>query len=252
MVKIVKEIAEWKEIKRSLGHSSLGFVPTMGALHKGHVSLMERSVRENDYTLASIFVNPTQFNDPSDLENYPETLTDDIKKLEEAGVDFLFLPNKEMMYPDGYRYIITENSLSRKFCGAHRPGHFDGVLSIVMKLLNIAGAGKCYMGEKDWQQYLLIKGMAEAFFMKTEIVPCPLIREEDGLAYSSRNALLTPDERKKAPLLYQILSSGKELNEMEELLNKEGFKVDYLERFEERILIAAFLGKVRLIDNVQG
>lgn len=253
MVKVVESISEWREIFESeiKGKKRLGFVPTMGALHKAHISLVERSIRENDLTVTSIFLNPTQFNDPNDLKNYPKTFDRDRELLEEAGCDYIFLPNREMMYPDDYRYILSETDLSNKFCGAHRPGHFDGVLTVVMKLLNIISADSAYFGEKDWQQYKLIKGMADAFFMQTSIIPCPLIRESDGLAYSSRNALLTKEHRELAPNFYRVLSSGKSIIEMKDELESLGFTIDYIEADENRLLAAVILGEVRLIDNVE-
>lgn len=253
MIKIIENIKDWKEIytKEIKGNKTLGFVPTMGALHKGHMSLIKRSVKENDVTICSIFVNPTQFNDSNDLKNYPITLDNDKKLLEKEGCDYIFLPNKEMVYPDNYKYKVSESDLSNSLCGAHRPGHFDGVLTVVLKLLNIIEANNAYFGEKDWQQYRLIKGMADAFFLNTKIIPCKLIREDDGLAYSSRNSLLTNNHRIIAPKLYKTISSGKSIKSMIKELESYGFIVDYIEEHEGRILAAANLGEVRLIDNVQ-
>lgn len=253
MVKVVESIDDWIDIFNNeiRGKKSLGFVPTMGALHKAHISLVKRSIEENDVTVTSIFLNPTQFNDPNDLKNYPKTFDSDRALLEEVGCDYIFLPNREMMYPDDYTYVISEKLLSNRFCGAHRPGHFDGVLTVVMKLLNVISSDRAYFGEKDWQQYKLIKGMADAFFMKTQIIPCPLIREDDGLAYSSRNALLTPEHRVLAPSFYRVLSSGNSINVMKEELEQLGFTIDYIEEDDDRLLAAVILGEVRLIDNVQ-
>jgi pantoate--beta-alanine ligase len=231
------------------GPATLGFVPTMGALHAGHISLIERSRRENDFTLVSIFVNPTQFNDPKDLEKYPRTFESDLKMLEEAGADFLLYPDYNSLYPDHYRYKLQENELSRHLCGAHRPGHFDGVLSVVMKLLNIAGADRAYFGEKDYQQYLLIRGMAEAFFLRTRVIGCPTLREEDGLAMSSRNILLSPAERQQAVRFPEILNSPASLEEARKKLEEAGFAVDYVEECFARRFGAVRLGAVRLIDN---
>jgi len=229
---------------------SLGFVPTMGALHPGHLSLVERSVRENDRTVVSIFVNPTQFDDPGDLERYPRDFETDQRRLEDAGVDVLFFPEAREIYADDYRYRITEGELSRVLEGAHRDGHFDGVLTVVMKLLGIVGPDRAYFGEKDRQQYELIAGMAEAFFLDAEIVPCPLIRESDGLAMSSRNSLLTPGERTIAPRFHRVLSGGGDVISMKAALEAD-FNVDYVERRDGRVLGAVRLGKVRLIDNVR-
>mgnify|MGYP001549440651 CR=1 FL=1 len=255
MVKDINTIAEWKQVLAKLraAGQTIGFVPTMGALHRGHRSLVEQSVSENDVTVVSIFVNPTQFNDPNDLKNYPMTLEADRSLLEASKADYIYLPERQQLYPKDYRYKVIETELSQRFCGAHRPGHFDGVLSVVMKLLNIIEADRSYFGEKDWQQYLLIKGMAEAFFLNTAIIPCPLIREADGLAYSSRNKLLTAEQRKLAPEFHEVLNSGISINEMRTILESKGFEVDYIEMDSEnnRILGAVILGKVRLIDNVK-
>lgn len=253
MVKIVTSIDDWnniynKEIKES---KSLGFVPTMGALHKGHISLIKRSVSENDITICSIFVNHTQFDDQNDLKNYPITLEADKELLDKAGCDYIFLPNRDMIYPDDYNYKVSEKNLSSKFCGSYRDGHFDGVLTVVLKLLNIIRAKNAYFGEKDWQQYILIKKMTQALFLQYNIVPCKLIREDDGLAYSSRNKHLTTEERKIAPNLYRVLSSTKTIQEMKDELKSLDFEVDYLEIMDDRLLVAASLGKVRLIDNVK-
>lgn len=253
MTKVVIKINEWEKIRNSdsMRNKSIGFVPTMGALHEGHLSLLRKSIEENNITVVSIFVNPTQFNDKNDFENYPVTFDSDLEKLEAEGVDYLFYPDYKEMYNDDFKYEVNEKELSKILCGAHRPGHFTGVLTIVMKLLNIIKPDKAYFGEKDYQQYLLIKGMAEAFFMDCEIVPLPLIREEDGLAISSRNKLLTEDERKLAPKFYQWLSSGKSIDEIKQGLKNDGFIIDYIEEIDNRRFGAVHLGKVRLIDNVK-
>ena len=252
-VKILENIEEWNEIYNTQikGKKSLGFVPTMGALHIGHKSLITRSVAENDLTICSIFVNPTQFNDENDLKNYPITIDEDIKLLESEGCDYLFLPNKKMIYPDDYTFKLSESNYSKLYCGAHREGHFDGVLTVVLKLLNITRCDNAYFGEKDWQQYKLIKGMAEALFLPTKIIPCSLIREDDGLAFSSRNKNLTKEQRAIAPNFYRLLSSNKPISQIEKELTTLGFRVDYIEADENRLLAAAYLGEVRLIDNVQ-
>ncbi len=253
MTRVFKSIKEWSEFRMSeeLKNNSIGFVPTMGALHAGHVSLFTRSVTENDKTVVSIFVNPTQFNDPDDLKNYPRTFETDLAKLENAGVDYLIYPGYNELYNDNFNYEVNEKQLSTKFCGAHRPGHFTGVLTVVMKLLNIARAKRAYFGEKDYQQYNLIEGMADAFFMDTEIIACPIVREEDGLAMSSRNTLLSNGQHKLAPKFFEHLSSSESINEIKVNLEKDGFKVDYIEELNNRRLGAVYLGKVRLIDNVE-
>ncbi|MDO8803255.1 MAG: pantoate--beta-alanine ligase [Elusimicrobiota bacterium] len=249
----VKGTAKWLKLRTSLlfAGKTVGFVPTMGALHAGHLSLLRRAKRENDLAVASIFVNPAQFNDPRDLERYPRTLAEDIKKLEAERTDFLLLPSAGDMYPDGYRYRLSETNDSKVLCGAHRPGHFEGVLTVVLKLLNLVRADRAYFGEKDYQQYHLIKGMAEAFFTGTSIVPCPIMREPDGLAMSSRNLLLEPGERKLAPALYKALRSPARPAGIKKRLAALGFEPEYVEERWGRRFAAAKLGKVRLIDNVQ-
>lgn len=253
MPKIIKQINDWKKIRNSdaLKNKSIGFVPTMGALHEGHLSLMRKSIEENDITVVSIFVNPTQFNDKNDFNNYPKTIESDLQKLENAGIDYLFYPDYKEIYNDDFKYEVSEKELSKILCGANRPGHFTGVLTIVMKLLNIIKPDKSYFGEKDYQQYQLIKGMAEAFFLDCEIVPLPMIREEDGLAISSRNKLLTEDERKLAPKFYQWLNSNNSIDEIKKGLAMNGFEVEYIEEIDNRRFGAVHLGKVRLIDNVE-
>ena len=206
---------------------------------------------QNAVTIVSIFVNPTQFDQAADLEKYPNTLEQDLQHLEQLGVDAVFLPTFENMYPDQYAYQVTEHQLSKQFCGAHRPGHLDGVLSVVMKLLNLVQANRAYFGEKDYQQLTLIQGMVKAFFMDTEIIPCPIVREADGLAMSSRNLRLTPIQRKVAPMLYQaLIDQDSDLDEKQQWLSSKGFEVDYLEVMNGRLLAAASLGDIRLIDNV--
>ena len=177
---------------------SLGFVATMGALHAGHESLIARSLAENDATVVSIFLNPTQFNNAADLTAYPDRRTEDEAVLRRLGVPYLFRPTRDDLYADDYRYRVSEHPFSKELCGRHRQGHFDGVLSVVMKLLNIIRADQAYFGEKDYQQLLLVRGMVDAFFIPTEIVPCPTIREHDGLALSSRNFRLSPEDRARA------------------------------------------------------
>jgi pantoate--beta-alanine ligase len=252
-MKIFKDFSEWRKHRDTL-NETLGFVPTMGALHDGHLELVRRSRAENKLTAVSIYVNPTQFNDPKDFEKYPNTFEADQTKLREAGADFLIYPTYEQMYADGFRYFVDESSFSLDLCGKSRPGHFKGVLTVVMKLLNGVRPDHAYFGEKDYQQFKLIEGMAEAFFLKAKIVGCPTVREKDGLAMSSRNLRLTHEQREIAPVLYREISaakkSGEDLMAVGARLAKAGFKVDYLERKGDRLFVAAFLGDVRLIDNV--
>lgn len=229
---------------------SLALVPTMGALHAGHLSLVAAAKQRNEVVMVSIFINPTQFNQASDLAQYPQTLAADLLQLNEAGVDAVFLPDVDMIYPDDYQYQLTEKSLSQRYCGAHRPGHFDGVLTVVMKLFNLVKPNQAYFGEKDYQQLALLKGMVAAFFLDVEIIACPIMREADGLAMSSRNVRLSADARKLAPQLYATLKDNSSLSEKRHQLNQSGFDVDYLEVMHDRLLVAASLDGVRLIDNV--
>jgi len=254
-VKIIESIAELADVRRACSASTTGFVPTMGALHDGHLSLLARARAGNEQAWASIFVNPAQFNERADLASYPRPLDEDLAKLRTAGCDLVFLPRAEDMYPDGYRYRVTENDLSLRFCGAGRPGHFDGVLTVVLKLLMLVRPTRAYFGEKDYQQLRLVEGMARAFFLDTEIVPCPLLREADGLAMSSRNRLLTPAERARAPELHRLLAesvaAGRAPEEAGDALAHAGFDVEYVADHEQRRLAAVRLGQVRLIDNVE-
>jgi pantoate--beta-alanine ligase len=230
---------------------SVGFVPTMGALHAGHLSLMERARRETDRLVVSIFVNPTQYDDPADLERYPRPFDADVASCERIGVDLVLAPDDHELYPDDFHFRVSESAFSRELEGAHRSGHFDGVLTVVLKLLNIVRAQRAYFGEKDWQQLLLVRDLSAAFFLDTEIVACPTVREADGLAMSSRNALLTPGQRATAPTLYRVLAAGGPVDEMRRRLGEAGFEVDYVERRGDRVLAAVRLGNVRLIDNVR-
>jgi len=230
---------------------SIGFVPTMGALHAGHLSLIEMARNENDRVVVSIFVNPTQYDNPRDLERYPRTLVADTQRAEAAGADLIFNPNAGDIYHDDYRFRVTETGFSRELEGAHREGHFDGVLTVVFKLLNLVQADRAYFGEKDWQQLQLVRDMAAAFFHPTEIVAGPIIREADGLAMSSRNIHLSVEERELAPEFHRILRSGSSTEEISGRLVDAGFDVDYVAKRGDRILGAVRLGKVRLIDNVR-
>lgn len=248
--KVIRDLAEWRALRKKWAGRTVGFVPTMGALHDGHASLLRRAKEENDFVVLSVYVNPTQFNDPKDLETYPATLERDVEVAGLAGVDVVLVPTYPQIYPDGYTYRVTESERSLELEGAHRPGHFDGVLTVVMKLLNLVGATKAYFGEKDHQQLSLVKGMTEAFFIPTEIVPCATLRERDGLAMSSRNVKLTPDDRKLAPRFAAALTEAPTVVEARERLAKDGFEVDYVEDVNGRRYGAVRLGNVRLIDNV--
>ncbi len=250
MIKVFKTPKELMAWRKSL-NKTVGFVPTMGALHEGHGELLNQARKNNEIVVLSIFVNPTQFNDVNDLNKYPKTWDSDLALAQAHSVDAIFYPNYEDLYPDQYKYKVTENDLSETLEGEHRPGHFDGVLSVVMKLLNIVSANKAYFGEKDYQQLSLIQGMASAFFMSTEIVPVSTVREQDGLAKSSRNRRLSPEERAIAPKIYEIITTLKTTDDCIHALKQQGFNVDYVKDVEGRRFVAAKLGEVRLIDNVK-
>lgn len=256
---IFSNLQDWIKLRRELqSHTtfgstkkSIGFVPTMGALHDGHRSLLIRSRSENDVSVLSIYLNPTQFDNKEDLKNYPKSFEADYQVACLADVDFILMPTFNEIYPDDYKYKIVESDFSQKLCGAHRPGHFEGMLTVVMKLLNIANADRAYFGEKDYQQLQLIRGMANAFFMPTEIVGCSTVREADGLAMSSRNKNLSPQSRNLAAHLHRTIISCATTDEARANLLDEGFEIDYIEDLHERRFAAVKIDGVRLIDNVK-
>lgn len=250
-MQIFRKLEEWFEYRDGIAEGPVGFVPTMGALHQGHISLLERSRKENAVSVLSIYVNPTQFNKPEDLDAYPITFDEDCEKAKAAGVDAILAPTYDEIYPDGYRYKVIETDISKQLDGEFRPGHFDGVLTVVMKLFQIVQPDRAYFGEKDYQQLLLINQMVNVFFLPVEVVPCPTVRESDGLAMSSRNVRLTPAQRKIAPELYRALVDCKTEVEAKARLESAGFSVDYIHDMGARRFGAATLGSVRLIDNVQ-
>jgi pantoate--beta-alanine ligase len=271
-----QEARDWLAEKHSAG-KSLGFVPTMGALHDGHIALVERAVRENDLSAVSIFVNPIQFNNPEDLEKYPRTLEKDLEMLEKAGCDMVFIPTPEGMYPEAVQEKYHFGALEEVMEGALRPGHFNGVAVVVKRLFEMIRPQRAYFGEKDFQQLRIIQQLVMGESIPVEIVPCPIVRETDGLAMSSRNRRLSPEERKHAPAIYEILRWAKTMagkvpvdqlcREAEARLNAvPGMKTEYFILAETDTLqaihtwdegkkgIAAFvalwLGEVRLIDNM--
>jgi pantoate--beta-alanine ligase len=251
-LKVFHSIQEFRKFRAGISPEvSVGFVPTMGALHAGHASLIQQSALENDLTVLSIFVNPTQFNNPDDLKKYPRTWESDLSTAKKAGANLILAPNYEEIYADSYRFQISEKEFSKKLCGAHRPGHFEGVLTVVMKLLQIVAANKAYFGEKDYQQFKLIQELSAAFFLDTEIIPCPTRREADGLAMSSRNVRLSDEGRKNAPLIYKTLTEAKDFQIAKTLLAQNRIELEYLEEHYGRRFIAANIDGVRLIDNVQ-
>ena len=189
---------------------SVGLVPTMGALHEGHASLVRRSVKDNDVTVVSVFVNPTQFNDQNDLTRYPRTLEADCQLLEDCKADYVLAPAVEEMYPTPDNRQFEYPPVSTVMEGAHRPGHFNGVCQVVSRLFYIVRPDRAYFGEKDWQQIAVVKAMVRHLQLPVQIVECPIVREEDGLAKSSRNTLLVPDERAIAPTIYKALKGSTE------------------------------------------
>ncbi len=248
-MKIYKKLYEFIQLRSQL-NVRIGFVPTMGALHEGHLSLIERARKENDYVAVSIYVNPTQFNNQEDFQKYPSTLEDDLKLLEELKVNAVLLPDYESLYPDKFETYVDETVDSKILCGQYREGHFKGVLSVVIKLLNIVRPNACYMGEKDFQQLHLIQKMCHSLFIPTQIVACPTVREADGLAMSSRNKRLTATAREKAPMIYKLLNSELPNEEVINQLKTAGFDVEYVENHWGRRFAAASIDGVRLIDNV--
>ena len=255
---------------------SIGFVPTMGALHKGHLSLVERAGKENDLVIVSIFVNPNQFNDPKDLKNYPRTLDNDLSLLSTLKCDYIFSPDVAEIYPVPDTRKFNFGDLETVMEGHFRPGHFNGVAQVVSKLFDIINPDRAYFGLKDFQQYSILKNMVRMLNLPVTIVPCDIIREDDGLAMSSRNVLLTREHREAAPRIYAILkearteASGFSPNELKlRVINAinavPSLKVEYFEIVNELTLqsisswdqpgikvgcVAVFAGSVRLIDNI--
>ena len=272
----IVDIQRFVKEKHNLG-LKVGFVPTMGALHEGHLSLINRAKNDNDIVVSSVFVNPIQFNNPTDLEKYPRTPELDIEKLKNAGCDAVFMPSVEEMYPEKVEDHYDFGDLERVMEGACRPGHFNGVAIVVRKLFEIVNPDKAYFGEKDFQQLAIIKKMVCNLNMGLEIVPCPIIRENDGLAMSSRNVRLNEEERAIAPKIFATLNdavskkdsmSPAEMREyaLAKYAEIKEFDVEYVEITDEinlqsinnwnecehaRIFVALQLGPVRLIDNVR-
>ncbi|MCH9813662.1 MAG: pantoate--beta-alanine ligase [Epsilonproteobacteria bacterium] len=261
-----------REYRKSC-QESVGFVPTMGALHEGHITLIKQSVKENSKTVVSIFVNPTQFLEGEDLEDYPRKIEADLKICELAGVDALFLPTIDAMYEKDELSIIAPKTKGFVLEGFHRPSHFDGVLQVVLKLLNITTPTRAYFGKKDAQQLFMIQNMVKHLFLNVEIVPCEIVRETDGLALSSRNVYLTPKEREKALSLSKSLKYATKMimnnNKKSEDIKSEMLsilketQVEYVEIVDHQfnrlkeveigntiILVATFVGTTRLIDNI--
>lgn len=243
-------LAGWTARRWVLDGRRIGFVPTMGALHHGHGSLVERCRAENDIVVVTIFVNPPQFNDPKDLERYPRTLDQDLALLESLGTDEVIMPSAPEMYPQGYGFRIEPRSEDLVLEGEYRRGFIQGVLTVVLKLLNLVRPDRAYFGEKDYQQLQVVTGMAREFIVPTEIIPCVTVREESGLAMSSRNTLLSQEGRNRAACLFRALTTAVSCDAARATLEAEGFVVEYVEERWARRLAAVHLEGVRLIDNV--
>jgi len=278
-MKILKTITETHSYLNSLRdeNKSIGFVPTMGALHQGHLELLSRSKKENEASVCSIFVNPIQFNNPEDLKKYPRTIESDIEKLKSVYCDVLFVPDVQEMYPEDNKKQYDFGLLEKVMEGKFRPGHFNGVAVVVKLLFDIIEPNRAYFGEKDFQQLAIINAMVKQENLKIEIVPCAIVREKDGLAMSSRNVRLTSKEREIAPIIYKTLDSVKNkknkqsIQELSDWAKSElnmipGMEVEYFEIVNTENLqaiksfddsqhsvacVATYLGDVRLIDNIR-
>ena len=273
----VPRIAQDSCKKHILRGRSVGFVPTMGALHDGHITLVRRAKMENDVVVVSIFLNPLQFGPAEDLDKYPRDIEGDIRKLRDEDIDILFLPDNSLMYPQGFSTHIDIGGLSEKLCGKSRPGHFRGVATVVAKLFNIVSPTRAYFGQKDFQQTVIIKRMGRDLNFDADIIVCPIIREQDGLAMSSRNAYLDSEQRIAASTLYQCLSrasdavkSGVRSGEQIRGLMRDSLSavslisgIDYASVFDPETLeevdeiekeallaVAVRIGNTRLIDNI--
>ncbi len=272
IVEVQKQIEQLRQ-----GNKSIGFVPTMGALHKGHISLVEQCKNSCDYTVVSIFVNPTQFNDKEDLRRYPRMPEKDCEMLENAGCNIVFLPTEEEVYPTPDTRVFEFGELDKVMEGAFRPGHFNGVAQVVSRLFDIIKPNKAFFGQKDFQQLAIIQNMVQQLAMPVNIIPCPIVREADGLAMSSRNMLLATEQRMAAPNIYQALQEAQGLakeqtpNEVKERVTKHinsnnELKTEYVELVNAHTLqpvstwndadhiqlcVAVRVGKIRLIDNIQ-
>jgi pantoate--beta-alanine ligase len=268
-----KEIEEYLLQLRRAGKTT-GFVATMGALHQGHLSLIQQAQRSNDVVICSIFVNPTQFNDPADLEKYPRPIADDIQKLEQAGCDILFNPGVNEIYAEHEQWHLNIGELEHLLEGKFRPGHYQGVTQVVYKLFNIIKPDAAYFGQKDYQQVMVISKMVQLLNMPVKLVMCPILREPDGLAMSSRNIHLTADDRKHSLILSKTLNWVKDnfnsdkMHEIkaaaeQQIKNEPGVELEYFEIVDGDTLhpanqntknivalVAARVGKTRLIDNM--
>ena len=274
-MQIIDNIQAMQEIGNNWSAGKkIGFVPTMGYFHQGHLSLVAEANKQCEITVVSIFVNPSQFGPNEDFESYPRDMQRDLELLSKYKVDYVFSPNPEQMYPHDYRTWVEVEGLSSILCGASRPGHFRGVATVILKLINIIKPNFMFMGEKDFQQVTVLQTMLKDLNCETQIVPCPIIREEDGLAMSSRNVYLNPEQRKQALCLYRAIQQAqakykqglRDTNLLKkqaaDLIINSGGKIDYISFVEPkmlqevaiaddntRIMLAVFIGKTRLIDN---
>ena len=273
MISFLEQIRSKPKQKNDL--ASIGFVPTMGYLHNGHLSLVEKARKENNTIVVSIFVNPLQFGKSEDLDRYPRDLERDIAMLSEYKVDAVFCPDHKSMYPEGYKTYVEVSYFSKMYCGKTRLGHFKGVTTAVIKLINIISPTNIYVGEKDFQQAFILKKMVADLNIQTEVVMCPIVRESDGLAMSSRNTYLSEEERKNALCLYKAVKLAKLSfktgltgvvtirNKMVKLIEENNGVVEYIAFINEktfkcvnavkkdtRVIIAVKIGKTRLIDNI--
>ena len=274
---IVRSLPELRAMTKDWHRAgeTIGVVPTMGALHDGHLSLVAAAKARADRVIVTIFVNPKQFNNPEDLANYPRTEHEDARKLERFSVDAIYVPDGDTMYPQGFSTTVSVGGLTDVLCGAHRPGHFDGVATVVTKLFTQTSADLAFFGEKDFQQLQVVRRLARDLDLGVEVVGCPTIREIDGLAMSSRNLLLSDRARVKAPILHDVmegiaeaLSKGEAMSALyppaeNRLMNADFLSIDYLElracddlslldrpTRPARLFAAAHLAGVRLIDNI--
>ena len=252
-MEIIQDIKKWQAIRNSLSSDiTIGFVPTMGCLHQGHASLIKQSVAQNDVTVLSIFVNPTQFNDPEDYARYPKNCEADLISAKTLEVNYVIMPEISDLYPGGNPIsVTTDHPLSQILEGHYRPGHFNGVLTIVMKLLMLVKANNIYFGEKDYQQYFLITALIKNYFIQTNIILCPTVRELSGLPLSSRNARFSTDERQCIEAFYEFFYHNQphSLIEIKEKISDLKMQYDYLEIHDDRLFIALRIGCIRIIDN---
>ncbi len=268
VIKLAEQIKIFQNLKKTIA-----FVPTMGGLHQGHLSLVDIAKKKADIVVVSIFVNPTQFGKNEDFDKYPNTLANDKYLLEERGVNVIFTPSINEIYPKGYQTNVEVSEIANLLCGASRPGHFQGVVQVVKRLFEIVKPNVAVFGEKDYQQLMIIKDMVERYQMDIAIISAPIVREADGLAMSTRNQYLSKQERQIAPRVYQTLQQMKKSIQLSESITtvatqakhnlRQDFKLDYLEILDANtlkqitdnttniaVLCAVFLGSTRLIDNI--